>query len=48
MWTSVELKSREAGGARLISSAEGEGVPDVSEAIVAVRSDWNSMAQGPG
>lgn len=37
MLTSVELKSRLAGEARLIPSEEGEGVPDVPEAIMAVR-----------
>lgn len=49
MWTSVELKRRHSGGARLIPPAEGKGVPDVPEAVMAVRGQAGTpWPWGPG
>jgi hypothetical protein len=43
------VKSNQTGGARLIPSAEGKGVPDVPEEIMAVRGQAGTpWPWGPG
>lgn len=49
MWTGVELKNRQAGGARLIPLTEDEGPQATQVAIMAVKCQaGNPWPWGPG